>query len=342
MTSITIAVDAMGGDFGPSVTVPAAILVLKKYPDLILQLVGKTDAIKPYLDQIADLQSRMQIVDAAEVVAMDDLPSFALRKKKNSSMRIAINQVKDGQAQASVSAGNTGALMATARFVLKTLPGIDRPAIVTSFPTLNDKGVNVLDLGANVDSGPENLYQFAVMGSILTSAINNIEQPKVALLNIGAEQIKGNEQVKEAAHLLQDSRLVNFVGYVEGDEIFAGHVDVIVCDGFVGNIALKTIEGTSNAVSSFVKRGFNKNIFTKLLGLISKPVFASIKKSINPDHYNGATLLGLNGIVVKSHGNAEISAFAKAIETAIKEVENNVPEQIRQKIAVLLQENQAV
>jgi len=332
----TIAIDAMGGDYGPPVTVPAALEVLVKYPEIHLILVGDSSVLQKALNSRKYDETRLSVLHASQQVEMDELPSQALRTKKDSSMRVAINQLKEGKAQACVSAGNTGALMATARFVLKTLPGIDRPAIISTFPTINpDKNVRMLDLGANVDSTAENLVQFAVMGSVLASAVDNIHNPKIYLLNIGEEEIKGNEQVKQTAQLLSNSRL-NFVGYIEGDALHSGEADVIVCDGFVGNVALKTTEGVARLIARMMKEAFMRNMLTKLIGLLVKPVLKSFIKRIDPSRYNGATFIGLNGTVVKSHGGANIQAFSRAIEEAVMGVEKNVPERIRHEVEQLL------
>ena len=326
----------MGGDYGPPVTVPAALEVLVKYPEIHLILVGDSSVLQKALNSRKYDETRLSVLHASQQVEMDELPSQALRTKKDSSMRVAINQLKEGKAQACVSAGNTGALMATARFVLKTLPGIDRPAIISTFPTINpDKNVRMLDLGANVDSTAENLVQFAVMGSVLASAVDNIHNPKIYLLNIGEEEIKGNEQVKQTAQLLSNSRL-NFVGYIEGDALHSGEADVIVCDGFVGNVALKTTEGVARLIARMMKEAFMRNMLTKLIGLLVKPVLKSFIKRIDPSRYNGATFIGLNGTVVKSHGGANIQAFSRAIEEAVMGVEKNVPERIRHEVEQLL------
>lgn len=338
--TIRISIDAMGGDHGPSVTVPAAIMALKKHPNLHLILVGQQEVLAPLLNsQGKDLTDRWSIVHASEVVEMDESPSQALRSKKDSSMRIAINLVKEAQASACVSAGNTGALMATARFVLKTLPGIDRPAIMTRFPTTKrDKEVRVLDLGANVDSSAEHLYQFATMGSIVTAAVDNIDKPKVGLLNIGEEEIKGNEQVKQAAELFSQSDSLNYTGYVEGDAIFGGNVDVVVCDGFVGNIALKACEGISKLIMREARHTFMAHWWSKLLGFFALPVLKQLKEQIDPRKRNGATLLGLDGIVIKSHGGARVFSYEVAIEEAVLEVEKNIPQRIREEVSSVLEE----
>jgi glycerol-3-phosphate acyltransferase PlsX len=341
MTQTVIAIDAMGGDHGPAVTVPAALRALDKYPQLKLILTGDQQILSEELTrQGADLGERLAIQHASQVVGMDEPPSSALRGKKDSSMRVAINQVKEGTAQACVSAGNTGALMATARFVLKTLEGIDRPAIITALPTIRGHS-HVLDLGANIDCSAEVLYQFALMGSVLTSAVDNIPSPTVGLLNIGEEEIKGNEQVKEAAKLLGGSGL-NYVGYVEGDDIYKGTVDVVVADGFVGNVALKTSEGVAKMISHYMKQEFKRNIFTKLAALVAMPVLNAFRKRIDPRAYNGASLVGLRGIVIKSHGSADEFSFATAIGEAVLEVEKNVPEKIKEQLGSLLEERRAV
>jgi glycerol-3-phosphate acyltransferase PlsX len=273
---------------------------------------------------------RLSIHEATQEVGMDELPSRALRSKKDSSMRVAINLVKDGIAAACVSAGNTGALMATARFVLKTLPSVDRPAIISALPSVNGR-TYVLDLGANVDCTAKHLFQFAVMGSELVSAVDGIPKPKVGLLNIGQEEIKGNEQVKQAHELLVKAA-IEYVGYVEGDDIYLGNVDVVVCDGFVGNVALKTSEGLAKMISQRLKGGFNKNWITKLAAIISMPVLRDFKQAFDPRGYNGASLLGLRGIVVKSHGGADSFAFRNAIAIAKQEVFANVPQRIASQV----------
>jgi len=333
--SPTIALDAMGGDHGPAVIVPAALGVLKEQPSLRLVLVGDEAVLEAELGRHGGSRGeRLEIVHASQQVAMDELPSQALRYKKDSSMRVAINLVKEGQASACVSAGNTGALMAIARFVLKTLPGVERPAIITTLPTIEGH-THMLDLGANVDSCAEHLFQFAVMGSVLTSAVDNLERPAVGLLNIGEEEIKGNERVKEAARLLANSD-INYVGFVEGDDIYKGTVDVVVCDGFVGNVALKTSEGVARMITRFMKEEFTRTLFTKLAGLLARPVLRALRDRIDPRRYNGASFIGLQGIVVKSHGSADIMSFAHAIREAIVEVEKDVPQRIGSQLESLL------
>lgn len=338
----TIALDAMGGDYGPEVVVPAAVRFLRSHDDpLALILVGDKAELQQRLEDAgAASDSRISIHHASQTVAMDELPSSALRNKKDSSMRVAINLVNDGPADACVSAGNTGALMATARFVLKTLPGIDRPAICTMMPSIQGH-TYVLDLGANVDSSSEHLFQFAVMGSVLASAVDSIDRPRVGLLNIGEEEIKGNERVKVAAQLLAASDL-NYVGFVEGDGIFTSNIDVVVCDGFVGNVALKSSEGVAKMIGHYMKREFGRNAFARLAALVAAPVLRSFRTKIDPRHYNGASLLGLRGIVIKSHGGADELAFANAIKIALVEVRKNVPQRIHANLENLLSERQAV
>lgn len=336
---ITIALDAMGGDHGVGVTVPAALKALEHEPELRLILVGRREALEGELaHQRASVSDRLVVQHAADVVGMDEPPAQALRGKKDSSMRVAINLVKEGAAQAAVSAGNTGALMATARFVLKTLPGIDRPAIITTLPTLHGH-VHVLDLGANVDCSAEQLVQFAVMGSSLVSAVEGKPNPRVALLNIGEEDIKGNEIVKQTNELLRASAL-NYCGYAEGDEIYTGDMDVIVCDGFVGNVMLKSTEGLARMITSFMKQEFKRNLFTKLSALLALPALKAFRRRVDPRRYNGATLIGLNGTVIKSHGGTDALGFEHAILEALAEARNNVPARIRQEMESLTAKGQ--
>lgn len=321
----------MGGDYGPSEIVPAAIQSLRKHKQLKLILVGKEDQIREELkNHKAKENERLVVIHAPEEVEMHESPSHAMRNKKQSSMRIAIEQVRDGDAQACVSAGNTGALMATARYILKMLPNMDRPAICTTLPGKNGH-THVLDLGANVDSTSEQLFQFAIMGAQLTSAVENKENPSIALLNIGEEEIKGNDRVKQASVLLEASHL-NYVGYVEGNDIFTGDVDVIVCDGFVGNIALKTSEGLAGFLQHNMREAFGKNLYTRFAALVAVPVLKALKNKIDPKQYNGASLLGLREIVVKSHGSADRMSFATAISEAMIEVEKDVPARISSKL----------
>lgn len=323
----TISLDAMGGDFGPQVVVPAAISALQRHDDLKLILVGDQEQIETQLQTTpSEFSDRIEIQPSTQVVGMSEPPAQALRSKKDSSMRVAINLVKQERAHACVSAGNTGALMATAKYVLHTLAGIDRPAINTTLPALNGH-THMLDLGANVDCKAENLFQFAVMGSVLASAVDEIDAPKVGLLNVGQEAIKGNDQVKEANELLKNAPL-NYIGYIEGDDIFCGEVDVVACDGFVGNISLKTSEGVAHLISDFAKKSFTKNAYTKLIALLATPILKEFKNSIDPRRYNGATLLGLQGIVIKSHGGADAFSFANAISIAYIEAIKKVPQLI--------------
>jgi glycerol-3-phosphate acyltransferase PlsX len=319
----TVAIDCMGGDHGPHVTVPAALSFLKSSSDVDIVLVGLRDAIEAELKARGVKSSpRLRVRHASEVVAMDESPALALRNKKDSSMRVAVDLVKNGEAHACVSAGNTGALMAISRFVLKTLPGIDRPAIISALPNLRGS-TYVLDLGANVDCAPEHLLQFAIMGATLVSAVEHKDRPSIGLLNIGEEDIKGNEVVKKAAELLRESGL-NFVGNIEGDGIYKGAADVVVCDGFVGNVMLKASEGIAQMVRSFIREEFMRSALTRLAGVVVMPVLFAFRRRLDPRRFNGATLLGLRGIVVKSHGSADALGFARAIERAAEEVRNEV------------------
>lgn len=330
--AISIAIDAHGGDHGASVTVPAAISALASNPDLSIILVGQEDVLKAELSaNNASLSDRLSIHHASQIVDMDESPATALRGKKDSSMRVAINLVKENSASACISAGNTGALMATARFVLKTLPGIKRPAIVSAIPTMHGH-VHLLDLGANVDSSAEVLQQFGIMGSILVQSLGKNENPKVGLLNIGHEDVKGNETVKAAGELLKTSP-INYIGFVEGDDIFTSDIDVIACDGFVGNVSLKTMEGLAQMISSTMKEEFNRNILTKLAGLLAMPVIKALRSRLDNRRYNGATLLGLKGIVIKSHGSADIYSYAQAINEGYLEVQHQVTEKLQAVLA---------
>lgn len=326
----------MGGDHGPSVIVPAALGFLRRNPDCALVLVGLEEEINRYLPA-GGLPERLRVHHASQTVEMDELPSSALRGKKDSSMRVAIDLVKTGEADACVSAGNTGALMATARFVLKTMPSVDRPAICTSMPAMDGR-TWVLDLGANIDSSAEHLLQFAVMGSELVTAVEGLERPRVGLLNIGQEEIKGVEQVKLAHQLLTGSDL-NYIGYVEGDDIYLReHLDIVVTDGFIGNVALKTSEGLAKMIRKFLANEFKRNVLTKLAGLIALPVLRSMRRRIDPRRYNGAPLLGLRGIVVKSHGGADAVSFENAISIARKEVKADIANRVAEKVALQLQQ----
>ncbi|MEJ2644861.1 MAG: phosphate acyltransferase PlsX [Gammaproteobacteria bacterium] len=337
---LTIALDAMGGDSGPDVVIAAALSILRRRDDVRLLLVGDQQRLNAMVASAGRATENLEIRHASQQVEMGEMPSQALRFKKDSSMRVAINLVKEEQAQACVSAGNTGALMATARYVLKTLPGIDRPAIITSIPSIEGH-TWMLDLGANVDCSADHLFQFAVMGSVLATAADGVERPRVGLINIGEEEIKGNDQVKEAARLLGGSSL-NYIGFVEGDDVYKGGVDVAVCDGFVGNVALKTSEGVAKMVTHYMKREFSRNLLTRAAGAVALPVLNAFRRRIDPRRYNGASLLGLRGIVIKSHGGADAVAFANAIEVAILEAQKALPERIDNKLEALLTERQAV
>ncbi len=326
-SEVTIALDVMGGDFGVDTLLPAAGIALSKRSSLRVILVGDEEQIRSNLSSLYSnysqvLLKRVEIQHASQVVGSDEPPALAMRGKKDSSMRVAINLVKEGRAQACVSAGNTGALMATSRFVLKTLKGIDRPAICSAVPATNGH-TWVLDLGANVDCSAEHLAQFALMGSELAKAVDQNAHPRVGLLNIGSEDIKGNAQVKQAAQLLADTDL-NYIGYVEGNDIYLGDVDVVVCDGFIGNVALKTSEGVARMITRALKSEFTSNGFSKLSGVLAFPVLKRLRKTFDPRRYNGGSLVGLKGNVIKSHGGADKYAVATAIYTAIKVVEQDL------------------
>lgn len=336
-----VAIDVDGGDHGAAVTLPAAALFLSTRPDARLLLVGLASSLASASHEIpAALFGRVSLLTATEVVGMDEPPALTLKNKKNSSLRLALNAVRDAQADACVSAGNTGALMANARFVLKTLPGIDRPAIASLLPTHKghgkegDGGVLMLDLGANVDCTAEHLRQFAIMGAALSSALTDKERPTVALLNIGEEEIKGNEIVKEAADLIRGTDL-NFIGNIEGTDVFRGVADVVVCDGFVGNVALKASEGIANLMGEMLREEFSRNVFTKLCAALAYPVLKRFKARMDPSQHNGATLLGLRGIVVKSHGGADAIGFAMAIERAYEEARHDLIAELTERVAAL-------
>ncbi len=331
---VTVAVDAMGGDHGPSVTLPASLRFLEETPDARVIAVGLEAPLKAILaKQRSPARDRLTIYPATEIVEMHEAPADALRRKKDSSLRVAVNLVKDGTAQACVSAGNTGALMAISRFVLKTLPGIDRPAIASQLPTRT--GVTtVLDLGANVNCTADQMLQFAVMGAALASAVEGIERPTVGLLNIGEEDIKGNDVVKATAELLRESGL-NFHGNVEGTDIYSGTTDVVVCDGFVGNVALKTSEGLVTMLYEFLKTEFTRNPLRKLAAVLAYPALLAFKRRVDPRRYNGASLIGLTGIVVKSHGGADVLAFGYALRRAYAETAHDMIDRIAQRIAVI-------
>jgi len=330
--TVSISVDAMGGDFGPKITVPASLSFLKSHPDATITLVGNESIIKKFLKKPIESFDRLSIIHTTQFVTMDESPQSALKNKKSSSMRLAINLVKEGAADAIVSAGNTGALMATGRFVLRMLPGIDRPAIASFLP--NQKGTScMLDLGANADCTSHHLTQFAIMGSILSSVISKKKKPSVGLLNIGSESIKGNEVTKETYELLKKSHL-NFYGNVEGNDIFKGTTDVVVCDGFVGNISLKTTEKKKKMFADFLGQEFKKNIGTKFLALFALPVLKAFKKRLDPRRYNGAAFLGINGIVVKSHGSADAFSFEHALITAYEEANSKMIAKISKQLKI--------
>lgn len=327
---ITIAVDCMGGDHGPSVTLVACRQFLESHGEARLLVVGLPASLASFA------HPRATVVCATEVVSMDDAIEVALRKKKDSSMRVAIQQVKDGAAQAAVSAGNTGALMAIARYLLKTLDGIDRPAIATQMPNAKGGATTVLDLGANVDCSAEHLLQFAVMGSALVSVIKNDQNPSVGLLNIGEEAIKGSETIKKAGELLRsaaNSGDLNFYGNVEGNDIFKGATDIVVCDGFVGNVALKASEGLASMIGDFLKAEFSRNFATKIAAIVAYPVLTAFKNRLDHRRYNGAALLGLRGLVFKSHGSADAFAFEQALNRAYDAARNHLLDQVQARIA---------
>lgn len=324
---VTIALDAMGGDLGPEAVVPAALATLERDDSVTLTLVGLPAVLEQAKRQAADrYDSRLGFKTATEVVLMDESPADALRRKKDSSLRVALELVKSGEADACVSAGNTGALMATARYVLKTLPGIDRPAIISAVPGI-ERPTYMLDLGANVGCTPEHLLQFALMGSVVAEDMLDIARPRVGLLNIGLEDSKGDETVREAGELIGKSGL-NYVGFVEGDGIFHADVDVVVSDGFVGNVALKTMEGVARLISSFLKEEFRRTVLRSVQGLVAKSALEALRERLDPRRYNGASLVGLNGIVLKSHGSADQFAFENAVQAAIVEARKGVPVQI--------------
>jgi glycerol-3-phosphate acyltransferase PlsX len=331
---VTVAIDCMGGDHGPRVTVPAAVDCVRHTEGVNILLVGLEDVLTAELRKFkAQAGPRLAVRHASEQVSMDEAPAGALRGKKDSSMRVAVNLVKDGAAHACVSAGNTGALMAVSRFVLKTLPDIERPAICSVLPTLKGH-TYMLDLGANVDCTAEHLLQFAVMAASLVTSVENKPQPSVGLLNIGAEDIKGNEVVRQAADLLRGSGL-NFYGNVEGHDIYKGTTDIVVCDGFVGNVALKSTEGLVRMLKIYLQEEFNRNALTKLAGLVALPVINAFRRRVDPRRYNGATLLGLRGIVVKSHGSAGRLSFQVAIGRAIDEARSSVLADITERMSVI-------
>lgn len=326
----------MGGDFGPRCIVPSSLAFLSSHPDVRLILVGLPDLIEPHLAAISPkIRPRVEVFPAVETIGMDEPPAQALRQKPDASMRRALELVRDGQAGACVSAGNTGALMALSRHLLKMLPGIDRPAIITVLPT--ERGhCHLLDLGANVDCTANQLYQFALMGAV-AAEVQGCQRPRVALLNVGTEAIKGNQCVKQAAGLLQRVDRINFIGYVEGNGLYRGEADVIVCDGFVGNILLKTSEGLADMIASRIEQRFHDRLLDKLIGWAALPVLRKLKQDISPAHYNGASFLGVNGIVVKSHGNACQEGFGSALRRAAIEMQENLPSKLSARLGDLLE-----
>ncbi|WP_415901045.1 phosphate acyltransferase PlsX [Neptuniibacter sp. QD48_11] len=332
----TIAVDVMGGDFGPRVTIPATLDALARHSRLSAKLIGHSDVIQPFLNGLnSDVACRVDVVHAPDTISMSAKPSQTLRNGQESSMYKAIQLVDEGAAQACVSAGNTGALMVLGRYILRMLPGVDRPAIISSVPTAKGH-CYLLDLGANVDCSAEHLLQFAIMGSVMTAAVDNIESPRVGLLNIGQEQVKGNEQVKLASRLIQEQGGLNYVGYIEGDDLYAGNADVVVCDGFVGNIALKSSEGLARLINQKVQASFKQGLYRKFLALLAKPVLSDLKKQMDPSRRNGASLLGLQGIVIKSHGSANQQCFGYALDQAVAEIEQDIPRKICSEIEARL------
>lgn len=318
----------MGGDFGPRVTIPAILNALKQYPLLSAKLVGHTEAITPYLTRLSsDIACRLDVVHAPDTISMSEKPSRTLRNGQESSMYKALKLVSEGEAQACVSAGNTGALMVLGRYILRMLPGIDRPAIISSIPTALGH-CYILDLGANVDCSAEHLLQFAIMGSVMVEAVDGIDKPTVGLLNIGQEEVKGNEQVKLASRLIEEKGGLNYIGYVEGDELYKGKADIVVCDGFVGNIALKSSEGLARLIGQKFQDSFKRGIYRRFLAFLASPVLNELKKQIDPSRRNGASLLGLQGIVIKSHGAANEKCFGFALDQAVAEIAQNVPNKI--------------
>ncbi|PSW01149.1 phosphate acyltransferase PlsX [Photobacterium lipolyticum] len=338
MTGLTVALDAMGGDFGPHVTVPAAVQALLQYPELKIILYGDQSAITSQLSLLNQPSNpRITIIHSEQTIANDTRPSQALRRSQGTSMRMALDSVAEGNADACVSAGNTGALMALSRYTLKQLPGIERPALVTAIPTHSKHKTWLLDLGANVSCDADTLFQFAVMGSVLAEQCL-ASKPRVALLNIGEEEIKGNDLVKRCAEMLSSSPDIHYIGYIEGDQLYAGKADVIVCDGFVGNVSLKTSEGVANLFINSIKQAVTGNPIKRLVAKwLFRDLFVSLKQ-LNPDQYNGASLLGLRGIVVKSHGSADIPAFANAIGEAVHEIKRQIPTKISDRLEEVLLE----
>jgi glycerol-3-phosphate acyltransferase PlsX len=339
LSKLTIALDIMGGDHGPPVILSAAVKAIQLHPNVHFALCGDETVIENGLSSLSSQErARVCVYHCDQVVEMGEVPTSALRNKKRSSMRKVIELVKDGDANACVSAGNTGALLTLSFYLLKTLSGIDRPALINMMPTTSHHNVFLLDLGANVNCTPEILFQYGVMGSVLAQEVSGIVSPRVALLNVGEEDIKGNAQVKSADQLFKDAPGINYIGYVEGDDIFTDHADVVVTDGFTGNVALKSSEGLAKLVINEVKRQSQRNLYTRILAKIAFPLLKSIYNSVNPDQYNGASLIGLRGIVIKSHGNASKDAFYYAIVKAMNEAKMQVPDKIKTKIETVLLE----
>jgi phosphate acyltransferase len=334
LINLTIALDVMGGDQGPHVTLSAAMLAVENFPDLHLLLCGDENVIVETLSKKQFYpHPRITVFPTTQVVEMDDKPIYALRNKKQSSMRKALDLVHDGQAQACVSAGNTGALFSMAHFVLKTLPGVERPALISALPSNKpNQHVFMLDLGANVFCDSSVLYQFAIMGSVMAKEVDGIENPKVALLNMGEEDNKGSDHIKQTASYLLANDDINYIGFIEGNDIFTNKADVIVCDGFVGNVALKTCEGVARMVYTQLQEIIKKHFLAQIIGKLLSSTIKKLFKPMNPDQYNGASLIGLRGIVVKSHGNANVTAFYTAIVEAVTEVERQVPTKIKDKL----------
>lgn len=328
-----IAIDVMGGDYGPEAMLPAAFRCIREFGDLNLMLVGDEATIRSHIVKTG--QNRIDVVHASQVVEMTDKPSIALRQKRDSSMHLAVDLVRRGEAQACVSSGNTGALMAIGRHLLKTLPGIDRPAIIKAIPSARGK-CYLLDLGANINCDAENLMQFAAMGSLMCGAVEGIEHPRVGLLNIGEEEIKGEDQVKVAAELLRNNSLINFIGFVEGDGIYMSDADVLVCDGWVGNVALKTSEGLARFFGQMIGQAFERNMATRLAGVFAGPVLGKLREQLEPERYNGATFLGLQGIVVKSHGKSTTAGSYQAIRESMRAIEQDIPNLIRTRVDKIL------
>jgi len=332
-----IAVDVMGGDGGAAVTVPAALKVLQQHQGLMLHLVGDENEIQPYLATYSrkELLEQIKIVHTQCAVSADDIPSKVLREKTKSSMYMAVELVQQSQAQACVSAGNTGALLMSGRHLLKTIPGIEKPAIIAIIPAATTH-CYLLDVGANVDCKAEQLFQFAVMGSVLAESLDGLTRARVGLLNIGAEEYKGSEQVQLAANLLETSEAINYIGFVEGSALYDGNADVVVCDGFVGNVTIKSSAGVVNVINDFLDEGISSDWYTRICAQLLSPLLSGLRRRINPSQFNGASLLGLQGSIVKSHGNANIEGFAFAIEQAIREADNNVPGLIAEKVAKII------